>query len=224
MGRPSTCFFATMMLRAWIAQRSSYGYVCLFQAPMENQRNNQIREKIGLTSKKIGKNGWTKTRDLEIQETTQKKMEAAKNEFRHVAKTSGKLRICKNLEKTRKHRNQQENMEVAKNEVRNVAKNSGKLRYRRNHRKTIGNSWEKLGNNLENIGKPMGKTQDKLGNIGGCFCPPKFSFFWRSIRFFSYCLLFCKFPGCACNSSIIIRELPETQRASLMQNCFSYCS
>jgi hypothetical protein len=49
-------------------------------------------------------------------------------------------------------------MEVAKNEVRNVAKNSGKLRYRRNHRKTIGNSWEKLGNNLENIGKPMGKT------------------------------------------------------------------
>ena len=194
MGRSSTCFFATMMLRAWIAQRSSYGYVCLFQAPMENQRNSKIREKIGLTSKKIRKIGWTKTRDLEIQETTQKKMEAAKNEFRHVAKTSGKLRICKNLEKTRKHRNQQENMEVAKNEVRNVAKISGKFRHCKNNRTTIGNSWEKLGNNLENNRKTNGKNIGQIRKHRRLFLSTKIFLFLEVNPFFFLLFIILQIP------------------------------
>ena len=116
-------------------------------------------------------------------------------------------------------------MEVAKNEVRNVAKISGKFRHCKNNRTTIGNSWEKLGNNLENNRKTNGKNIGQIRKHRRLFLSTKiFLFFGGQSVFFSYCLLFCKFPGCACNSSIIIRELPETQRASLMQNCFSYCS
>lgn len=81
----------------------------------------------------------------------------------------------------------------------------------KNHRKTIGNSWEILGNNLENNRKTNGKNIGHIRKHRRLFLSTKIFLFLEVIRFFSYCLLICKFPGRACNSSIIIRELPETK-------------